>query len=119
MTFVDEYLNADERKKYTLLRSYLQGIKHESYEDCIGYFGKFDFDKITSENLIDLVRLSVHIEHAFSKRFKKIPAWCTDKRLLLERPYKGRGYNETWFFFGAQACLRHNFFIDPGALEVM
>ena len=119
INFTQEYLNADKRGRHRLLRSYMHGIKHEAEADCFDYFNDFNFDLLHLNNTEDLVRLAVYINHAFAKRFKRVPKWCTDRRLILDTPYKGRGYHESWFFHGPQAMRQHNFFIDPGALEVM
>jgi hypothetical protein len=117
--FVAEYLEKDARDKFVLLKSYLHGIKHESVDDCFEYFSEFDFTRLSEENKVELVRLAVYVEHAFASRFGRVPVWCFDKRLVMMPAYLGRGYREAWFFFGNQSCLNHNFFIDPGALEVM
>jgi len=119
MNFVHEYLAAEEEHQFVLLRSFLHGIKYESEEDCFSYFGDFDFTQINDDTKESLVRLAVYVSHALSKRFKKLPSWAKNEALVMQPAYLGRGYSEAWLLYGPDAMRRHNFFIDPGALEVM
>jgi hypothetical protein len=119
MNFVTEYMKEDKEGKFRILRSYLHGIKHESDEDIWEYFGVAELPEVTDENREDLVRLAVYVSHAIGVRYKRVPEWAYDPRLVMPVAYRGLGYNEFWFFFGPPAFRRHNFFIDPGSLTVM
>ena len=120
MTFVEAYLEADEKKKANMLSTWLHKIKYSDDEkSCFDYFNDLRFSLVTESNKIEVAKLCVFIENALASKWQKLPVWSGDCRLVLETPYRGPGYNMFWFFFGNQSCLRYNCFIDSGSLEVV
>ena len=119
MSFVNKYIDTPEPDKPALISSWLHQLKLGTENSCWLYFNDFDFSLINDTNKVDIVKLAVSIEHLFRVRGWELPEWSRDSRLVLERAYRGRGYQEAWFIFGPQAMMSHNCFFDPGSLEVM
>ena len=116
---IKDYLAADARGQDNMLSNWLHICKSISYEELWDLFHEFDFELLTDENRLNMIRASVYIEHMFISKGGRLPAWVRDSRLVAEPAYLGRGYNVAWLFFGPQALLSHNYFIDPGSLEIL
>jgi len=119
MSLVKNYLNLSDEDRKVMRRNFIHWIKYEPEEDVWEYFDYFDFSLLDETNKQSLVALAVVVGHSLQKRFNKIPDWCHDPRLVMEKAYKSRGYQDSWFFMPVQAFLRHNYFTDPGSLDVV
>ena len=118
MNPLTNYLAADKQGRDNILSNWLHFGRNADQAEFMALFNEFDFDLLTAENKLDLIRASVYIEHIFISKGWTLPAWLRDSRLVADPPYLGRGSSVAWLFFGPQALLSHNYFIDPGSLVV-
>ena len=119
MCFVQEYLGKDEKGQNIMIRSLLHKIKFGDEAEVYQTYLNFPLHLVTDLTKKALVRLAMFVSHAYQKRIGEIPDWARDKRLVLDKAHKAEGYTSTWFLFGPQAMLRHNYFVCPSALEVL
>ena len=119
MDFITEYLSRSEKEQYMMLRNIMHCLKYDMDNEVQEAVAQLVLPEITPDNQLPLVTLAVYLGHAYTKRTREVPEWVFHRDLHLEKPFKGVGYRDAWFFCGEQVFYRHNYFVDPRSLDVL
>ncbi|MCL1883930.1 MAG: hypothetical protein FWF81_09305 [Defluviitaleaceae bacterium] len=119
MDFIQEYLAGSEQEQYMMLRNIMHALKYDEDDEIQEALHKLELPNINEENQLPLVRMAVYLGHSYAKRTGKELPWVFNPALVLDKPYKGVGYRDAWFFCGEQVFYRHNYFTDPRSLDVL